>query len=229
MRIIDDLDPVQVRVLGTLLEKEQATPEYYPMTVNALLAGCNQKSNRDPVTALTESEVYEALDSLAETTLVWKTEGARAQKWKQSISRRLELDAGEKAVLTVLMLRGPQTVGELRTRTRRLHEFAELEDVNGALRRMAVEDRDLVTELARRPGQKESRWMQLLGGEAAESRSRAVADPAQAPLPKSQEEPMARPRAVLAQKLEVLEGRVDELDRSVSDLRRQLGLDDDEE
>ncbi len=165
MKIIDDLSPHQVRVLGALLEKEQATPEYYPLTVNALIAACNQKSNRDPVTQLTETEVVEAIDSLAKDTLVWRSEGARTERWRQSISRRLELDPEEKAVLTLLMLRGSQTTGELRSRSTRLHAFANLGEVEGALRRLTAEGRELAVELARRPGQKENRWTHLMAGE----------------------------------------------------------------
>lgn len=165
MKIIDDLSPHQVRVLGALLEKEQATPEYYPLTVNALIAACNQKSNRDPVTQLTETEVVEAIDSLAKDTLVWRSDGARTERWRQSISRRLELDPEEKAVLTLLMLRGSQTTGELRSRSTRLHAFANLGEVEGALRRLTAEGRELAVELARRPGQKENRWRHLMAGE----------------------------------------------------------------
>ncbi|MCH7664334.1 MAG: YceH family protein [Acidobacteria bacterium] len=165
MKIIDDLSPHQVRVLGALLEKEQATPEYYPLTVNALIAACNQKSNRDPVTQLTETEVVEAIDSLAKDTLVWRSDGARTERWRQSISRRLELDPEEKAVLTLLMLRGSQTTGELRSRSTRLHAFANLGEVEGALRRLTAEGRELAVELARRPGQKENRWTHLMAGE----------------------------------------------------------------
>lgn len=165
MKIIDDLNPNQIRVLGALLEKEQATPEYYPLTVNALIAACNQKSNRDPVTQLSETEVVEGLESLAEDTLVWRSDGTRAERWRQSISRRLELDPEEKAVLTLLMLRGSQTTGELRLRSARLHAFASLGDVEGALRRLTAEGRELVVEQARRPGQKENRWTHLMAGE----------------------------------------------------------------
>lgn len=165
MKIIDDLNPNQVRVLGALLEKEQATPEYYPLTVNALIAACNQKSNRDPVIQLTETEVIEALDSLAKDTLVWRSDGARTERWRQSVSRRLELDPEEKAVLTLLMLRGSLTTGELRSRSTRLHAFTSLGEVEGALRRLTAEGRELVVELARRPGQKENRWTHLMAGE----------------------------------------------------------------
>ena len=133
MKQIRDLDATEIRVLGALLEKEQTTPDYYPLTVNSLIAACNQKSNRDPVTALTETEIVEALDALRVDVLAWRTDGARAEKWSQSISRRLELDPEEKAVLTLLMLRGPQTAGELRSRSGRLHSFDSLGEVQEVL------------------------------------------------------------------------------------------------
>lgn len=164
MKIIDDLNEHQIRVLGALLEKEQATPEYYPLTVNALIAACNQKSNRDPVTTLTETEVVDALDALAKDTLVWRSEGARSERWRQSISRRLELDPEEKACLTLLMLRGAQTPGELRSRSARLHAFERIAEVEQALERLTKEGRELVAELPRRPGQKETRWVHLMAG-----------------------------------------------------------------
>lgn len=178
MRIIDDLTANQVRVLGALLEKEQATPDYYPLTVNALIAACNQKSNREPVTQLSETEVVEALDALDRDTLVWRSDGARTERWKQSISRRLELDSEEKAVLTLLMLRGPQTTGELRSRSTRLHTFDNLGEVEEALRRLTAEGRELVVELPRRPGQKENRWTHLMAGEAAPEAAEWTAAPA---------------------------------------------------
>jgi hypothetical protein len=182
MRRIRDLDATEIRILGALFEKEQATPEYYPLTVNALLAACNQKSNREPVTELTETEVVEALDALRRDALAWRSEGARSERWSQSISRRLELDPGEKAVLALLMLRGPQTVGELRSRSGRLHTFEGLAEVEAALERLSASDRELTLELPRRPGQKESRWTHLLGGsvEIAEEEKGAAAAPTRA-------------------------------------------------
>lgn len=205
MKIIDDLSSTQVRVVGALLEKEQATPEYYPLTINALIAACNQKSNRDPVIQLSETEVVEALDTLADDTLVWRTEGARVERWRQSISRRLELDPEEKAVLTLLMLRGPQTVGELRSRSARLHPFDRLSEVEEALQRLTTTGRELVVELPRRPGQKENRWAQLIGGPVAESAGETTAVASQ---PRS---------GGLADRVATLEARVealaDEIDR----------------
>lgn len=210
MKIIDDLNRNQIRVLGALLEKEQATPDYYPLTVNSLIAACNQKSNRDPVFRLTETEVVEALDSLALDTLVWRSDGARTERWRQSISRRLELDPEEKAVLTLLLLRGPQTVGELRTRSPRLHVFESLREVEEALRRLTAEGRELVIELTRRPGQKENRWAHLLAGPVHEEQGvEPVAVTA------AEEGPG---RSALADRVAVLESRVEELEGTLSRL-----------
>ena len=168
MKRIRDLEAVEIRVLGALLEKEQTTPDQYPLTVNSLIGACNQKSNRDPVTRLTETEVIEALEGMRRDVLVWRSEGARVERWSQSVSRRLELDRAGKAVLTLLMLRGPQTAGELRSRAGRLHPFGTLEEVHATLRGLAAEDVSLTTELPRRPGQKETRWTHRLGaGEPA--------------------------------------------------------------
>lgn len=162
-RIPRKLDPAEIRVLGSLLEKEQTTPEACPLTVNAVLAACNQKTNRDPVMELTETAVIDALERLRQDVLVWRTESARSERWQQSVVRRWGLDRAGKALMTLLLLRGPQTPGELRTRSERLHPFATLQEVEDALQRMAAIDEPLVRELPRRPGQKEARWIHLVG------------------------------------------------------------------
>jgi uncharacterized protein YceH (UPF0502 family) len=191
MRRIRDLNAAEIRILGALLEKEQATPDYYPLTMSSLVAACNQKSNRDPVTSMTAGEIEAALETLRQDVLVWRSEGSRSVKWSQSISRRLALDSEETAILTVLMLRGPQTPGELRARTARLHAFTGISKIEAALDRMALEDRELVAELDRRPGQKENRWMHRLGGEIdgapaeefAGAWAIAPSEPTEAPTP----------------------------------------------
>src|SRR4029079_17866420 len=167
-RIPRKLDPVEVRVLGSLLEKEQTNPETVPMTVNALIAACNQKTNREPVMQLSEDQIVNALDALRQDVLVWRTEGARTERWQQSVVRRWGLDRAGKALMTLLLLRGPQTPGELRTRIERLHPFTTLEEVEEALRGLAGIDEPLVRELPRRPGQKEIRWVHLVGELAPE-------------------------------------------------------------
>jgi uncharacterized protein YceH (UPF0502 family) len=211
MRTIRELDEIEIRVLGALMEKEQATPDYYPMTVNALLAACNQKSNREPLTELTETEVVEALERLRRDVLAWRSDGVRAERWSQSISRRLELTRDSKALLTLLMLRGPQTPGELRARSGRLHPFAHLAEVEGTLRGMASRDFPLVAELERRPGTKERRWAHRLGA------APAVEEAANPPAPR----PSATPGVV--ERLEEVERRLDELAGELARLREALG------
>lgn len=212
MRTIRELDATEVRVLGALMEKQQATPVYYPMTVNALIAACNQKSNREPVTELSETEVVEALERLRKDVLAWRSDGARVERWSQSISRRLELDAPSKALLTLLMLRGPQTPGQLRARSGRLHAFAALGEVEATLREMAAGDAPLAVELERRPGTKESRWAHLLGAEPEE---------AAAPAPAASPPAAAGPG--LGERLDAVEARVDEIARELARLRAELG------
>lgn len=165
-RLPRTLDPVEIRVLGALLEKQQATPAYYPMTVNSLVQACNQKTSRSPVMSLTETEVQTALDGLfQEDVFAWRSRVGRSTKWKQNVDRRWQLQPATKAVLTLLMLRGPQTVGELRLRTDRLHPFEDLTAVENALAALAPGEDPLVRELHRQPGQKENRWTHLLGDE----------------------------------------------------------------
>jgi uncharacterized protein len=212
-RIPRQLDPVEIRVLGSLLEKEQTTPEAYPLTVNAVLAAANQKSNRDPVMELTEEQVIEALERLRQEVLVWRTEGARSEKWQQSVVRRWGLDRAGKALMTLLLLRGPQTPGELRTRSERLHPFASLQEVEEALQRMAGIDEPLVRELPRRTGQKEARWIHLVG-EVTEPAEPAA--PAEVAVP---ERPLA---GALSARVERLEAVVAKLTEEVEALKSLL-------
>jgi uncharacterized protein len=154
------LDPTEVRILGSLAEKQLATPEYYPLTLNALVAACNQKSNREPVMELSESEVQVALDRLQSEKLVWKVMGGRAVRWEHNLDASLQLDRPSKAILTMLFLRGAQTPGELRGRSDRLYSFESIGEVEETLQRMD----SMVREMERRPGQKESRFAHVLSG-----------------------------------------------------------------
>lgn len=160
------LDPVEVRVLGSLLEKERTVPSTYPMTTNGLVTACNQTSGRDPVMTLTDDDVLAATERLKAaklTRLVHASHGARVAKHRQVLDERIDLDDAERAVITLLLLRGPQTPGELRSRSGRLHTFADRSEVEQALDALAARPQPLVTELDRRPGQKERRWAHQLG------------------------------------------------------------------
>ena len=165
--IVDQiLTPVEVRVLGSLIEKELTTPEYYPLTLNALVNACNQISNRDPVVSFDEKTVARGLEGLREKKLAWMVTGVgRVPKYEHRFTEALQLAAQEVAVLCVLMLRGPQTVGEIRGRTARLYEFKELEEVELTLQALLAAQPPLVMKLPRQPGTKESRYAHLLAGE----------------------------------------------------------------
>ncbi len=219
----------ELRVLGSLLEKEQTTPDQYPLTVNALLAACNQKSNREPVLELSETEVVEAIDALRHEALAWRSEGARSERWEHLLERRWSLDKPAKAVMTLLLLRGPQTSAELRIRAERMRSFESVQDVENVLVRMAQGDHPLVREQPRRPGQREARWTQVVGAEeeAAEpaaSPVRPVGSPPAAPLT---ERPRSQPAVAtvdLTERVERLETEVAALRRELAELKRELGV-----
>ncbi len=168
MRLPRELDAAEIRVLGALLEKGQTTPDYYPLTVNALVAACNQKSNREPVMALGENDVVAVLDRLHEEVMVWPVKGSRTDKWRHNLDRRWELDGPRRAVMTLLMLRGAQTPGELRGRSSRLHSFRSTAEVEDVLSFLAQGEEPLVVILPRQVGQKEERWMHLVAGQPSE-------------------------------------------------------------
>ena len=163
---METLDPVEIRVLGCLLEKQQTTPDAYPLTLNSLRLACNQSTNRDPVVDYDEPTVREAAQRLGRRGLarLASYHGSRAAKYRHLVDDTLGLDPGERALLTVLMLRGPQTLGELKQRTERMHRFAGPPDVEAALERLT--ERELGRWLERRPGQKEARYTHLLEAEA---------------------------------------------------------------
>ena len=213
--VIMELTPVETRVLGCLLEKERTTPDAYPLTLNSLLLACNQATNRDPVLTLNEREIEEALDGLRRQKLatVIFGGGSRVQKYRHILPDTYNFTPQEYALLCVLLLRGSQTVGELRGRTERLASFPQLSDVEAALRSLAESDEPLVRLLAQRPGQKERRYVQLLSGEPAEPTPEEVA----APVPRE------RPGADHAARLEALETEVAALRESLAELRRSLG------
>jgi uncharacterized protein YceH (UPF0502 family) len=169
-----DADAVEIRVLGCLVEKQRTTPEAYPLSLNALRLACNQTTNREPVVDYEEAEVRSALDRLERKGWVRLASGpgSRTAKFRHLLDDALGLSGPQTALLCVLMLRGPQTPGELKQRTQRLHDFAGLDELEGVLAGLA--ERELVARLPRRPGQKEQRYEQLLGGAAEPS---AVTEP----------------------------------------------------
>jgi len=160
-----ELDAVEIRVLGSLAEKQMATPEYYPLTLNALVAACNQKSNHEPVLELNDDDVQRALDRLQEQKLVWKVMGGRAVRWEHNLDATLQLDRASKAILALLFLRGAQTPGEMRARSDRLHSFESIAEIEETLPRLDP----LVREIPRQPGQKESRWTHTLAPSSVEA------------------------------------------------------------
>jgi uncharacterized protein YceH (UPF0502 family) len=190
-RIPRTLDPIEVRILGSLMEKQLTTPEYYPLTLNALVAAANQKSNREPVMELGESEIDRALNRLQDEKLVWRVMGGRAFRFDHNVDTVWHLNRREKALLTLLFLRGPQTSGELRGRSDRLQLFESVAEAEEILRDMAAHSEPLVRELPRRPGQKEGRWAHTVGGAIVESE----------PLP-NEAAPRGEPLAMRVQKLE---------------------------
>ena len=161
-----DVDAVEIRVLGCLIEKERTTPDAYPLSLNALRLACNQATNRDPVVAYEEREIKAALERMSNRGWTRFASGvsSRALKYRQLLDEALGLSEPEISLLGVLMLRGPQTVGELKQRSERLHRFGSIAEVAETLD--GLTQRELVARLERRPGQKEERWQQLLGGDA---------------------------------------------------------------
>ena len=207
------LTPNEVRVLGSLIEKQITTPEYYPLTLNALTLACNQKNNRNPVTALTETEVEQALDSLREKNLAYVFYGStsRVPKYKH-VADNLHLSAPELAAMCVLLLSGAQTVGEIRTRGTRLYEFSGLEDVEQALHSLGAKDPEpMAIKLPRQPGQKEARFAHLLSG-AVDVEQMIVDSPAH----------KAPRRGNDAERVAALEERVEALATEVENLGRQF-------
>ncbi|MBV5341607.1 MAG: YceH family protein [Deltaproteobacteria bacterium] len=159
------LSDVEVRVLGSLIEKELTTPEYYPLSLNSLTNACNQKSNRDPVMVLAEEEVVRALDSLRfKQLVVLSAEGGRVSKYRHLLAEKIGLMPAEQAIIGELLLRGPQTVGELRTRGERMYPFGELAAVEEVLQELMLRETPLIALMPRQPGRKEGRYAQLFSG-----------------------------------------------------------------
>jgi uncharacterized protein YceH (UPF0502 family) len=200
-----DVDAVEIRVLGCLIEKQRTTPDAYPLSLNALRLACNQATNRAPVVAYEEREIKAALDRMSNRGWTRFASGvsSRALKYRQLLDEALGLSEPEISLLGVLMLRGPQTVGELKQRSERLHRFGSIVEVAEVLD--GLTQRELVERLERRPGQKEERWQQLLGGDAE-----ATAEPV-APVVAPEADEGADRLGAIEDRLERLEGAFDEL------------------
>jgi len=210
------LNDVEARVLGALVEKDVTTPDYYPLSLNALVNACNQKNNRDPVMNLNEESVRQALESLQEKRLAGPTSSAdsRVTKYEHRLQEVFNFTRGETAILCVLLLRGPQTPGELRGRTERMHHFEDLTEVQSALQRLMQREPALARVLPRQPGTKESRYMHLLSGDAENV---GVRDPSATRAPST---PVAD--SVDDERIAHLETEVAQLRREMSDLKQQL-------
>lgn len=214
MRI--ELTPLEARVVGSLIEKEITTPDQYPLTLNALTAACNQKSNRDPVLELSGSEVQEVLDGLMKKHLVTDRSGGvggRVTRYRQRLCNTqfgsLTLSPREIAVICELLLRGPQTPGELRGRASRMAPLKDVDEVEATLADLAAREDPLVAQLAREPGRRDSRWMQLFTGDVPPE-TRHTAEPGAA---------RAEPRQ---NRVDSLEARIDALEGELEALRRRL-------
>jgi len=210
-----ELTPLEARVIGSLIEKEISTPDQYPLTLNALTAACNQKSNRDPVLELSSSEIQGAIDTLMKKHLVTDRSGGvggRVTRYRHRFCNTqfgsLRLAPRELAIVCELLLRGPQTPGELRSRANRLAPLHDVSEVESALQDLAAREEPLVAQLPREPGRRESRWMQLFTGE--------VPPPVEA-------QSVAGPRAMSRdERIESLGVRVDELEMELAALRRRI-------
>jgi uncharacterized protein YceH (UPF0502 family) len=204
----------EIRVLGCLIEKQRTTPDAYPLSLNALRLACNQSTSREPIVDYDDGVLRDALHRLERRgyTRLASGAGSRAPKYRHLLDEALPMGADERALLCVLMLRGPQTPGELKQRAERLHSFAELDEVHSTLKRLI--ERELVRRLERRPGQKEERYLQLLG-EGAEENGGGDLDAMSVP------DVSTRPAAALAP-VDGLEQRVSRLEREVAELRARV-------
>ena len=213
------LTDIETRVLGSLVEKQVTTPEYYPLTLNALTAACNQKNNRNPVTSYSEDQVSQAIESLREKNLTYVFYGStsRVPKYKHVALEVLHLNSAELALMCVLMLRGAQTPGELRGNASRLHEFAGLEEIEQTLNVLMSRDGDpLVARLPRQSGQKEVRFMHLLNGEIPAELTVESSAPRRAPTPSSDRISM------LEQEVASLKSQVEGLQQQFDTFKKQF-------
>jgi uncharacterized protein YceH (UPF0502 family) len=214
MSAIPTLSLLETRVLGVLVEKQHTVPDTYPLTLNALVAGCNQKTARDPVIEATEAEVQAAIDRLKSLSLVMESSGGRVMRYAQNAGKGLGLPPQSVALLAVLFLRGPQTAGELRINSERLHRFGDILSVEAFLNELA--EKPFVRELAKQPGARETRWAHLLSGEPAiPAATTATASPGTSVG--------VGELAALRAELDAVRGEVEALRGEVASLRKDLG------
>ncbi len=214
---LPELSLLETRVLGVLSEKQKTVPDTYPLTLNALVAGCNQKSSRDPVIDATQSEIQEVLDNLKFLSLVIESSGGRTVRYAHNIERVLQIPMQSAALITILMLRGPQTVGELRINSERLHKFADISSVESFLIELSERSAgSLVKELPRQPGARENRWVHLLSGEPEIAATNIVVHSEQANDASEVDELKARVAA--------LDAEVRSLRKTVTNVCQQLGI-----
>jgi len=213
------LTPVEARILGALIEKEITTPEYYPLSLNALTNACNQKSNREPAMQLEENEIRRALNHLESQSLVRSIAESRATKFEHRLQDAFNFYRPEMAIVCELLLRGPQTPGELRTRASRIHPFEDLESVHSALQRLSKREPPVVTVLPRQPGTKEARYAHLMG--ATNPTAGLAHEPSHSSAPQRQSPPIA-PDAADSAELADLRDQIAELRSQVRDLQSQF-------
>ena len=214
------LNDSEVRILGCLIEKELTTPEYYPLTLNALTNACNQKSNRDPVMALEDADVVRGLDSLKfKQLVVVSSDGGRVPKYRHILAERLRLVPEELALICEMLVRGPQTVGELRTRAERMRPFSDLAAVEEVLGDIISREQPLVTRLPRQPGRKEARYAQLFAGEPEAAAEESTPPPEAARLRvMAGDERIAK----LEEEVATLKSEMAELRRMVAEFKAQF-------
>jgi hypothetical protein len=215
------LSPAEIRVLGALIEKEVTTPEYYPLSLNALINACNQRSNREPVMNLDEEAVRQALHGLEDLHLAGRARSAdgRVTKYEHCLGEAFNFTRAETALICVLLLRGPQTPGELRGRTERLHRFEEIGDVLAALQKLMEREPPLAAVLPRQPGTKESRYAHLLSGGIE---SIAGAPVTETSFTQREAGTVSGPDASHAERIAQLEATVAELRQEVTTLRQKI-------
>jgi len=216
------LTPLEARALGVLVEKQATVPDTYPLSLNALVAGCNQKTARDPVINATEAEVLTAVDGLKALSLVFESSSSRVVRFEHNLGRVLGVPSQSVALLAMLMLRGAQTAAELRLHCERLHRFADISAVEGFLDELAAKEPALAVKLARAPGEREARWAHRLGGELAASSTGKAA--AAAPLEAAASVVSAGEIAALKAEQARLAQQVDELRTLVQRMARELGV-----